>query len=106
MSTGYIYVAPDEKTGKGVISLIRLELKPNENLDKALRRFKKICDREGLTRDMRKHSYYEKPSERNKRQDREREKERAKAIRVAEKKKTKARKARAKSLKKMASAKR
>ena len=88
---------------KGVITLIRLELKPNESLDKALRRFKKICDREGLTRDMRKHSYYEKPSEKSKRKDREREKERAKAIRVAEKKRTKARKARAKSLKKMAS---
>ena len=82
--------------------IIRLELKPNESLDKALRRFKKICDREGLTRDMRKHSYYEKPSEKNKRKDREAEKERAKAIRVAEKKKNKARKARAKSLKKLA----
>ena len=90
-------------TRRGVRHLIRLELKPNESLDKALRRFKKICDREGLTRDMRKHSYYEKPSEKNKRKDREREKERAKAIRVAEKKKNKARKARAKSLKKLAS---
>ncbi len=89
-------------TRKGVNNLIRLELKPNEGLDKALRRFKKICDREGLTRDMRKHSYYEKPSEKNKRKDREREKERAKAIRVAEKKKNKARKARAKTLKKLA----
>ena len=87
---------------KGVSHIIRLELKPNESLDKALRRFKKICDREGLTRDMRKHSYYEKPSEKNKRKDREAEKERAKAIRVAEKKKNKARKARAKSLKKLA----
>jgi small subunit ribosomal protein S21 len=82
--------------------VIRLELKANEPLDKALRRFKKICDREGLTRDMRKHSYYEKPSEKNKRKDREAEKERAKTIRVAEKKKNKARKARAKALKKFA----
>ena len=88
--------------GKGVSTTLRLELKPNEPMDKALRRFKKICDREGLTRDMRKHSSYEKPSERNKRQDRERQKERAKAVRVAEKKKNKARKARAKSLKKLA----
>jgi len=80
--------------------VIRLELKTNEPLDKALRRFKKICDREGLTRDMRKHSYYEKPSERNKRKDREAEKERAKTIRLAEKKKSKARKQRAKNLKK------
>lgn len=83
--------------------MIRLEMKPNENLDKALRRFKKICDREGLTRDMRKHSAYEKPSDRNKRKDREREKERAKTIRVAEKKKDKTRKARTKTLKRLAS---
>lgn len=80
--------------------LIRLELKTGESVDKALRRFKKICDREGLTRDMRKHSTFEKPSERNKRKKREMEKERAKTIRVAEKKKQKARKARVRAVKK------
>ena len=79
--------------------MIRLELKPNEPIDKALRRFKKICDREGLTRDMRKHSYYEKPSERKKRRERERHKERSKAVRLAEKKKLKQRKARQKAMK-------
>jgi small subunit ribosomal protein S21 len=79
--------------------LIRLELKPGEPIDKALRRFKKICDREGLTRDMRKNSYYEKPSERQKRREREREKERSKSVRLAQKKKLKARKARAKAMK-------
>ena len=68
--------------------MIRLELKPNESVDKAMRRFKKICDREGLTRDMRKHSYFEKPSDRNKRKNREAEKERAKALRMVEKKRT------------------
>ena len=79
--------------------MIRLELKPNEPIDKALRRFKKICDREGLTRDMRKHAYYEKPSERKKRRERERYKERSKAVRLAEKKKLKQRKARQKAMK-------
>jgi small subunit ribosomal protein S21 len=79
--------------------LIRLELKNNEPVDKALRRFKKFCDREGLTRDMRKNSYYEKPSERNKRKKREQEKERAKTARLAEKKKQKTRKARMRAIK-------
>ena len=79
--------------------MIRLEIKPGEQIDKALRRFKKICDREGLTRDMRKHSYYEKPSEREKRRERERERERAKATRLLFKKRVKARKARAKAIK-------
>ena len=76
--------------------MIRLELKPNEAIDKALKRFKKVCDREGVSREMRRHSYFEKPSEKRKRRDREREKERAKATRLLYKKKAKARKARQK----------
>lgn len=33
-----------------------------------LKRFKRLCQREGLTRDIKRHSYYEKPSERKRRQ--------------------------------------
>lgn len=80
--------------------MIRLELKSHEPIDKALRRFKKACDREGLTRDMRKSAIYEKPSERSKRKKREQEKERAKQIRQILKRKLKARKARMKAMKK------
>ncbi len=79
--------------------MIRLDLKPNESVDKALRRFKKICDREGLTRDMRKTAYFEKPSEIKKRREREAEKERAKADRLVRKRKLKMRKARQKATK-------
>jgi small subunit ribosomal protein S21 len=32
-----------------------------------LKRFKRLCQREGLIRDMKRHSYYEKPSERKRR---------------------------------------
>lgn len=35
-----------------------------------LKRFKRLCQREGLTRDMKRTSYYEKPSERRRRKDR------------------------------------
>ncbi len=35
-----------------------------------LKRFTRMCQREGLTRDMKRHSYYEKPSERKRRQTR------------------------------------
>ncbi len=80
--------------------MIRLELKHNEPVEKALRRFKKICDREGLTRDMRKNAYYEKPSEQNKRRKREQEKERSKAKRMIVKKKQKTLRARTRALKK------
>ena len=62
---------------------IRLEIRPHEPIEKALKRFKKICDREGLTRDIRRNAYYEKNSERKKRKKREREKEIAKQARLA-----------------------
>ncbi|MHC4873372.1 MAG: 30S ribosomal protein S21 [Planctomycetota bacterium] len=62
---------------------IRLEIRPNEPIDKALKRFKKICDREGLNRDIRRNAFYEKASETKKRKKREREKEVAKQARLA-----------------------
>lgn len=73
---------------------IRLEIRPNEPIDKALKRFKKICDREGLTRDVRRCAYYEKDSERNKRKEREREKEVARQGRLAIRRRTKLKKKR------------
>ena len=33
-----------------------------------LKRFTRLCQRVGLTRDIKRHSYYEKPSERKRRQ--------------------------------------
>ena len=39
----------------------------DENVDRALRRFKKKVERAGILRDLRKHREYEKPSERRKR---------------------------------------
>ena len=79
--------------------MLRLDLKPGESLDKALRRFKKLCNREGLTRDMRRTTCFEKPSEANKRIKREQERARAKLSRQGDKRKVKARKMRQKALK-------
>ncbi len=39
----------------------------DENFDRALKRFKKKCERAGILSDLRKHRHYEKPSERRKR---------------------------------------
>lgn len=55
-------------------SMIRVEARSGEPLDKTLRRFKKQCEKEGLTKDMKKISYYEKPSERKRRKLRQSEK--------------------------------
>ena len=39
----------------------------DENFERALRRFKKKCEKTGILSDLRKHRHYEKPSERRKR---------------------------------------
>jgi len=39
----------------------------DENFERALKRFKKKCEKAGILADLRKHRHYEKPSERRKR---------------------------------------
>ena len=48
--------------------MARVRPRGNESIQQMLKRFKRLCQREGLTRDMKRHSYYEKPSERKRRQ--------------------------------------
>jgi len=47
--------------------MIRVEARAGESLDKTLRRFKKQCEKEGLTKEMKKTAYFEKPSDRKRR---------------------------------------
>ena len=61
---------------------VRVLVKNGEPLEKTLRRLRKICNNEGLTRDLKRCAVYEKPSERRRRKARERQK----AIRQALKK--------------------
>ena len=63
---------------------VRILVKNGEPLEKTLRRLRKICNNEGVTRDIKRSSVYEKPSERRRRKERERQK----ALRQAGKKKT------------------
>ena len=60
---------------------VRVQSKANEPLEKTLRRLRKICNNEGITREVKRHAYYEKPSERRRRKARER----LKTIRLAQK---------------------
>ena len=60
---------------------VRVQAKSNEPLEKTLRRLRKICNNEGITREVKRHAYYEKPSERRRR----RQRERLKTIRLAQK---------------------
>lgn len=46
---------------------IRVKARSGETVDQMMRRFKKLCEKEGLTKDIKRKEYYEKPSERNRR---------------------------------------
>lgn len=46
---------------------IRIKARNGESAEQMLRRFKKLCEKEGLTKEIKKRAYYEKPSERKQR---------------------------------------
>jgi len=50
--------------------VIKVRPRGNESVQQMLKRFKRLCQREGLIRDMKRHSYYEKPSDRKRRNSR------------------------------------
>lgn len=47
---------------------IRIKSRSGESVEQMLRRFKKLCEKEGLTKDIKRRQYYEKPSERRNRE--------------------------------------
>ncbi|MBL0927302.1 MAG: 30S ribosomal protein S21 [Phycisphaerales bacterium] len=49
---------------------IRIKARSGESAEQMLRRFKKLCEKEGLTKDVKRKAFYEKPSERARRQQR------------------------------------
>ena len=53
---------------------IRIQTRDNEPVEKALRRLRKLCNNEGVTRTSKAKKYFEKPSERRRREERERKK--------------------------------
>ena len=44
--------------------MLEVKVKKDESIDKALRRFKRQCDKEDLIKEMKRRERYEKPSER------------------------------------------
>ena len=70
--------------------MIRIVLRDNEPLEKTLRRLRKLCNNEGITKGIKRVAFYEKPSEKRRR----RERERLKAIRMANNPRKKRRKPR------------
>jgi small subunit ribosomal protein S21 len=50
--------------------MIKVKSRGNETAEQMLRRLKKMCEKEGLTKDIKRIAYYEKPSEKRRRRSR------------------------------------
>jgi len=46
---------------------IRIKARGGEHPEAMMRRFKKLCEKEGLTKDIKRKEFFEKPSERRRR---------------------------------------
>ncbi|MDA1221112.1 MAG: 30S ribosomal protein S21 [Planctomycetota bacterium] len=51
--------------------MIKVQVRPNEPLETALRRFKRQCNYAGIFRLAKKYAYFEKESDKNRREERE-----------------------------------
>jgi small subunit ribosomal protein S21 len=56
------HLAPGPVADKGVRIPMRVRVPDQRSFEKALRRFKRECIREGIMADMRKSEFYDKPS--------------------------------------------
>ena len=50
--------------------MIKVKSRGGESVQQMMKRFKKMCEKEGLIKDIKKQSYYEKPSEKKRRRSR------------------------------------
>lgn len=47
--------------------MIKIKARSGESIHQMMKRFKKMCEKEGLIKDIKRQSYYEKPSEKRRR---------------------------------------
>jgi len=62
-----VSVLASRKQKKGNRGMLKVKSRAGESVQQMIRRFKKLCEKEGLIRDMKRTAYYEKPSEKNRR---------------------------------------
>ena len=62
---------------------IKVKARGGETVEQMVRRFKKLCEKDGLTKEVKRRQYYEKPSETKRRATVRREGLRAIAARIA-----------------------
>jgi small subunit ribosomal protein S21 len=59
---------------------IKIAVERSDNIDKVLRRFKKMCEKEGLIKEIKKKQYYEKPCQKRRREYLKRKRRHAKML--------------------------
>lgn len=64
---GSLYTVPAQQRAIGAFMAIRIKSRGGESVEQMMRRFKKLCEKEGLTKDIKRKEFYEKPSERRRR---------------------------------------
>jgi small subunit ribosomal protein S21 len=69
--------------------MIKVQARGEEPIEFLLKRFKKVCEKEGLTKDIKRNSYYEKPSEVRRRKVRQAVKKELKRLSIREKQRQK-----------------
>ena len=67
LSTGRGFAAVWVGVLERIPDMIKVKSRGNETVEQMLRRFKKACEKEGLTKDIKRIAYYEKPSEKKRR---------------------------------------
>lgn len=60
---------PDPAELREIWPVVKLRVRAGESIQEAVRRFRKLCERSGLRKEMRRKAYYEKPSERRRREE-------------------------------------
>lgn len=80
---------PDRRGASGLqirsresVPVVKLRVRSGESIQEAVRRFRKLCERSGLRKEMRRKAYYEKPSERRRREELKRLRKARQAARV------------------------
>lgn len=63
----FYYCCVKHLVRKGLFFMLKIKSRAGESVQQMIRRFKKLCEKEGLIRDMKRNAYYEKPSEKNRR---------------------------------------
>jgi len=64
---GVLWLLLMSEAREGISCMLKVKSRAGESVQQMIRRFKKLCEKEGLIRDMKRNAYYEKPSEKNRR---------------------------------------